>query len=120
MRIDGVDPNVVESVREKVVQPVVRNMRETKEITEDYKEHEERKKEGRSKGLDKALDQLNNVCQTMGNPVVFRLAEKDSQAVVEVYDGEEDKVVKEVTPEEVVSVVTQVERLLGLLIDARI
>lgn len=124
MRINGVDPNVVESVREKIVQPVVRQMGETKKISQEYQGREQDRDQGRreepSGGLKKALYQLNNVCQTMGNPVMFRLVEKDSKAVVEVYDGQEDRVVKEVAPEEILSVVTQVEKLLGLLIDARV
>ena len=56
----------------------------------------------------------------MSNPVSFRLVEKDSQAKVEVVDTQEGRVIKEVDPEEVVAVVTQMEKLLGLLLDTLI
>lgn len=120
MRINGVDPNVVERIREQVVQPVVRQLKDTREITEEYKEREQGKGKEPSDDLQKALNQLNQVSQTMGSPVLFRLVEKSSGVKVEVLDSEQEKVVKEVDPDEVIHVVTQVEKLLGLLIDTRV
>jgi|LFRM01.1.fsa_nt_gb uncharacterized FlaG/YvyC family protein len=122
MRLHGVDPNVVERVREQVTQPVVRELKGTRKINEDYREQGQAQQEeaGLSESLGRALDRLNQVCRTMGNPVSFRLVERDSEAKVEVYDGQENRVIREVNPEEVVHVVTQVEKLLGLLIDAHV
>lgn len=123
MKINGVDPVVIEQVREQVTKPVVREARETR-ITREYREQEFRQGQGRRKGfsrsLSQALEQLNEVCQSMGSPVRFRLVEKGSVARVEIVDIREDRVIKEVDPEEVISVVTQVEKLLGLLIDTLI
>jgi len=123
MKINGVDPVVIEQVKEQVTQPVVREARETR-ITREYREQEFRQGQGRREdfpgSLSQALEQLNQVCQSMRNPVGFRLVDKGSGAKVEIVDLREDKVIKEVDPEEVISVVTQVEKLLGLLIDTLI
>lgn len=120
MRINGVDPKVVEQVREQVSQPVVRQLKEAREINEEYREQEHSNREGSSGGLEQALEQLNQLSKTMGSSLIFRLVEKDSQAKVEVVDGQENRVIKEVNPEDVIQIVTQVEKLLGLLIDTRI
>lgn len=123
MRVNGVDPIVIEHVKDQVTQPVIRETKETR-ITREYKEQEYRQGQGRGDeyrgSLKQSLEQLNQVCQSMGNPISFRLVEKDSQAKVEVVDSAEDRVIKEVDPEDVVAVVTQVEKLLGLLLDTLI
>lgn len=121
VRINGVDPNVVERVREQVSQRVVRELKGSRRVNEDLREHGQGQREEDSpSGVRKALDQLNRVCHSMGNPVMFRLIERDSKAKVEVYDAQEDRVIKEVDPDEVLSVITQVEKLLGLLIDTHV
>lgn len=121
VRINGVDPNVVERVREQVSQRVVRELKGSRRVNEDLREHGQGQREEDSpSGVRKALDQLNRVCHSMGNPVMFRLIERDSKAKVEVYDAQEDRVIKEVEPDEVLSVITQVEKLLGLLIDTHV
>ncbi len=123
MKIGGVDPVVIEQVKEQVIRPAVRELQETR-ITREYKEQEFRQGQGRGDDfpstVKQSLEQLNQICQSMSNPVSFRLVEKDSQAKVEVVDTQEGRVIKEVAPEEVVAVVTQMEKLLGLLLDTLI
>ena len=123
MKISGVDPVVIEQVKEQVIRPAVRELKETR-ITREYKEQEFRQGQGRGddfpSAVKQSLEQLNQICQSMSNPVSFRLVEKDSQAKVEVIDTQEGRVIKEVAPEEVVAVVTQMEKLLGLLLDTLI
>lgn len=123
MKINGVDPVVIEQVKEQVTQPIVRETKETR-ITREYKEQEYRQGQGQNKSsqvsVEHSLNQLNQVCQSMGNPISFRLVEKDSKAKVEVWDTSENRMIKESDPEDVVSVVTQVEKLLGLLLDTLI
>ena len=48
MRLHGVDPNVVERVREQVTQPVVRELKGTRKINEDYREQGQAQQEGQS------------------------------------------------------------------------
>ena len=123
MKIGGVDPVVIEQVKEQVIRPAVRELQETR-ITREYKEQEFRQGQRRGddfpSAVEQSLEQLNQICQSMSNPVSFRLVEKDSQAKVEVVDTQEGRVIKEVAPEEVVAVVTQMEKLLGLLLDTLI
>ena len=68
MKINGVDPVVIEQVKEQVTQPVVREARETR-ITREYREQEFRQGQGRREdfpgSLSQALEQLNQVCQSM-------------------------------------------------------
>ncbi|NLO89034.1 MAG: flagellar protein FlaG [Clostridia bacterium] len=120
MKINGVDPRVIDQIREQYIQPVVRDSRQIKRVDR-YEEQEEREKGqfGRFSREDvkQSLDRLNSVYESFRNPIRFRLTEEDGEARVEVVDSEENRVLRAVDPEKVLAVMTQMEKLLGLLVD---
>lgn len=122
MKISGVDTRVVEQVKDQVTQPVVRKTLETR-ITREYKEQERDQEQHHGDARDRmrrSVEQLNRVYSSFKSPVRFRLVEEDEESKVQVLDIDEERVIKEVEPEKVMSAVTQVEKLLGLMVDTLI
>jgi len=122
MKINGVDPRVIEQIKEQYTQPVVRETRESRSVRQ-YEEQEGRQERGQQHEGDRlrqSIDRLNRVYESFRNPVRFRLVEEGEETKVEVVDLVENQAVKKVEPEKIMSVMTQVEKLLGLLVDVLI
>ncbi|NLK00893.1 MAG: flagellar protein FlaG [Clostridia bacterium] len=123
MRLNGVDPRVIEYIQNQTIQPVVRETKRIRPVRE-YKEQEGREDQGRQEytreGLKHSLDKLNGLFDSFENPVGFRLVEEDEKARVAVVDLVEDRVIKNVEPEKVMSMMMQMEKLLGFLVDVLI
>ncbi|HBT20179.1 MAG TPA: hypothetical protein DEA47_02240 [Peptococcaceae bacterium] len=120
LKINGVDPKVIDQIRDQYIQPVVRDSRQIKRVDR-YEEQEEREKEQfeqySREDIKQSIDRLNSIYESFRNPIRFRLTEENGEARVEVVDTAEDRVLKAVEPERVFAVMTQMEKLLGLLVD---
>ena len=121
MKVHGVDPRVIDAIQNKTLDPPIRETQESKAARE-YQEHERREQQGdfSEENLKQSLKELNEVYESFRNPVRFRLSRGEGETKVEVVDSVEDRVLKTVEPGQVLSAMTQVEKLLGLLVDTMI
>lgn len=64
-----------------------------------------------------ATEQLNNVMETFGKTLRFRMHESTSEMYVQVVDAGTDEVVKTIPSEEMLDVIARMHEVIGMLVD---
>jgi flagellar protein FlaG len=117
VRVEGVDPLVLNQVQSQTQKPIVQD---TKKINVDS-EQEKRQQEGKdgySQGdLEQAVEKLNAATDLFNIKLRFKLDHEKGEIYVLVIDASEGKVIRRIPPENVLKVTSQMQYMVGLLLD---
>ncbi|HHX88068.1 MAG TPA: flagellar protein FlaG [Firmicutes bacterium] len=124
MKVDGVEPAVLQRIQEQARQkrverfsgapegPAVKRSRQTlgqqKYQPEDYSYLER---------LQKEVDRLNDTARIYNIGLRFSIHQETERLVVQVYDRRDNEVIREIPPEKVLNLVAQIQQMIGLLLD---
>ncbi|NLC52328.1 MAG: flagellar protein FlaG [Firmicutes bacterium] len=124
MRVDGVDPLVMNKIQDRAQQKQVEETRQPATDTrvrqreqalgrehynEETKSHQER--------LEEEVARLNETAELFNIGLRFSIHKESERIMVQVYDRVEDKVIKEIPPERVLNLVAQIQNMIGILLD---
>ncbi|NMA91972.1 MAG: flagellar protein FlaG [Firmicutes bacterium] len=124
MKVDGVEPAVLQRVQDQARQkrvehslgapqdPAVKRRRQTlgKQMhqPEDYSYAEQLKDE---------VDRLNDTARIYNIGLRFKIHEGTDRVMVQVYDRRSEEIIREIPPEKVLNLVAQIQQMIGLLLD---
>jgi flagellar protein FlaG len=127
MKIDGIDPLVLNRMREQQEsRPAVR---EPGRIEPDSRIKQREKVLGEKPAplveetmleqLEEGIQKLNDTSEAFNLSLRFMLHQDSERWMVQVVDLVNDKVIREIPPEYVLNVVAQIQNLIGVLLDER-
>ena len=124
MKVDGIEPAVLQKVQEQTrrtrveqpagerADPAVKRRRQTvgqqQYRLEDQSYLEKRQRE---------VDRLNKTADLYNIGLRFSIHEETARMMVQVYDREDNEVIREIPPERVLNLVAQIQQMIGLLLD---
>ncbi len=124
MKVDGVEPAVLQRIQEQARQkrvehssgapegPAVKRRRQTlgQQVyqPEDYSYLER---------LQEEVDRLNDTAKIYNIGLRFSIHQETERLVVQVYDRTDNEVIREIPPEKVLNLVAQIQQMIGLLLD---
>lgn len=115
MKVDGIDPVVLQKIEAGVKRDVISEIEKTKvegEKKKAFPGREEYKKE-----LLRSTRQLNLTANAFNFGLRFKLDREENEIYVLVIDREKGEVVRRIPPENVINLAAQMEYFLGLLLD---
>ncbi|MEW8959870.1 MAG: flagellar protein FlaG [Moorella sp. (in: firmicutes)] len=117
MRVEGVDTVVLNQVQNQTQKPAVQD---AKKINVDS-EQEKRRQEGEggySRGeLQQAVEKLNAATDLFNIKLRFKLDHEKGELYVLVIDAREGKIIRRIPPENVLKVTSEMQYMVGLLLD---
>ncbi len=131
MKIDGIDPLLLNRIQEQVEGQQVEESQGTRtenRVTRDREgarppldnESPLAERELTYEDLEEAVEQLNDTVRTFDQSLRFELHEETERWMIEVWDRENEEVIKEIPPEDVLNVVAHIQKVLGVLLDQRL
>ena len=130
MKIDGLDPLVLGRIQQKGMgaeAPVIDEV-EAEDMEPDSPVDRWRQstadlpdmvEEITPEEVEEAVEEFNEVIQGFQKDLEFRLHEDSERWMVEVWDLEEDEIIKELPPERILDVVAQIQEMIGIMIDEK-
>ena len=120
MRIDRVDPAYLDRLYEQLGKTQEQQSRQERHEEVLGKDEEVGKWERTHlEELEENVRKLNEAAETFETGINLRVKEDEEQIAVEVVDRETEEVVREIPPERVLSMVAQIQNLIGLFVDVR-
>ncbi len=128
MRVDGIDPLVLNRVKDQTTKaPVQETDRSDAQRTLIRRQQQENRasqaevqsEAGQMRELEEALMKLNDTAEAMQLSLRFLMHEGSERWMVQVIDIQQDEIVREMPPENVLNVVAQIQNLIGVLLDER-
>lgn len=126
MKVDGIDPLVLNRLREQTVRPEVK---EPPKTDPDTRLRERRKVLGEityvpEEGsyldqLEEGVKKLNDTLSVFDVALRFQLHQEADRWMIQVLDLSEDQVIREIPPEKILNVVAQIQNLIGVLLDEK-
>lgn len=128
MRVDGIDPLVLNRVKDQTtkthVQDTDRSDAQRTLIKRQQKENKANQaavesEAGQLREVEEAIMKLNDTAEAMQLSLRFLMHEGSERWMVQVIDIQQDEIVREMPPENVLNVVAQIQSLIGVLLDER-
>ncbi len=128
MRVDGIDPLVLSRVKDQTTKPPAqetdRSNAQRELIRQQQKENRANQaavesEAGQLREVEEALMKLNDTAEAMQLSLRFLMHEGSERWMVQVVDIQQDEIVREMPPENVLNVVAQIQSLIGVLLDER-
>lgn len=117
MRVEGVDPLVLNQVQSQTQKPVVQDAKRINVDNEQEKQRHEGQP-GYSQGnLEQAVEKLNAATELFNIKLRFMLDHEKDEIYVLVIDASEGKVIRRIPPENILKVASQMQYMVGLLLD---
>ena len=130
MKIDGIDPLLLNRIQEQAERNQVEQSeqsgtenRVTREGRRSGMPQRESPLQGRElnpEEMEEMVEQLNETVRAFDQSLRFELHEETDRWMIEVWDRENEEVIKEIPPEDVLNVVAHIQNVLGVLLDRRI
>ncbi|MBC7346542.1 MAG: flagellar protein FlaG [Clostridia bacterium] len=119
MKVEGVDPVVLQQVQARAEQQAeLTQTRESRIRTEQQQDQERRfGTESFEQQLQRAVRQLNETSDLFQIRLRFKIDEETGDIYVLVIDREKGEIIRRIPPEKVISMVYQLEYMIGLLLD---
>jgi len=121
LKIPGIDPLVMQRIRERTTKQIVHDSEKPKVAEDKYKkqgqEYEEQYSEQR---LEELIEELNELFEEENAPIRFKLVVKDDMFKVQILDHKTKKIIKEVSPHQVLRLVRRHEDSRGIILDTSI
>ncbi|MHB1126194.1 MAG: flagellar protein FlaG [Bacillota bacterium] len=121
MRLPGIDPIVLNEIRNQTAQKQIQESRQVK-VTAEKKEREKQgKREQPSKRtLEESIKLLNQAMVDTGRALRFQPVKRDETMLIQIWDTSRNQVVREVPAELVLVMVNRIKDMLGMLMDEMI
>ena len=128
MRVDGIDPLVLNRVKDQTTRPAVqetdRSDAQKALIRQQQKENRANRaavesEAGQMREVEEAIMKLNDTAEAMQLSLRFLMHEGSERWMVQVVDIQQDEIVREMPPENVLNVVAQIQSLIGVLLDEK-
>ncbi len=68
-------------------------------------------------GLNDAVNMLNAAAKTINNRIAFSVDEKTDRIIMRVLDANNNEVIREIPPKEVIRLAAQIREMIGMFID---
>ncbi len=128
MRVDGIDPLVLNRVKDQTVKPQVQDTdRSDAQRTLIRRQQQENRanqaavesEAGQLREVEEAIMKLNDTAEALQLSLRFLMHEGSERWMVQVVDIQQDEIVREMPPEKVLNVVAQIQSLIGVLLDEK-
>ncbi|WP_025774193.1 flagellar protein FlaG [Neomoorella thermoacetica] len=117
MRVEGVDPLVLNQVQSQTQKPAVQNTKKIDVNTEQEKRRQEGQA-GYSQGdLKQSVEKLNATTELFNIKLRFKVDREKGEVYVLVIDASKGKIIRRIPPEKVLKVASQMQYMVGLLLD---
>ncbi|MDN5346736.1 MAG: flagellar protein FlaG [Clostridia bacterium] len=116
MRIEGVDPVVLNQVQAQTRQPAVQEMKKISITAEEERQGQEQKGTPQD-NLERSVRQLNLATELFDIKLRFKIDDESGELYVLVIDVSEGKVIRRIPPEKVINVAGQMKYMVGILLD---
>lgn len=119
MKIPGVDPIILNQVKNQTAKKVVHESREARVSGEKKERQGGRGHQGKQdrRALERSLELLNQAMEAAGRPLRFQLIERNGTIMVQIIDSFHNKLIRQVPPEKVLGLVGRVRDMIGLMVD---
>lgn len=116
MKVQGVDPIIMNRIHEKVRKQAVHDMRQT-EISRDRENRQEQEKRNPDrKALTAAVKKLNSTAETFGPDILFVMIEEGTPRIFMV-DKKTEQVIRELPLEKILSIIEERGNFVGMAVD---
>lgn len=121
MKIQGVDALILNKVQEQTQKPAVQELKKSK-VENRYDNQDERNNQQAGNGhqLDDSVKQLNKAAEALNVELKFEVHKDTHRVVVKVIDKAKNEVIREIPPEKIVDMVSQMQHMIGLFVDQRV
>lgn len=118
VKIHGVDPIVMDRIKERTQKEIVFQPEKTKVTADKNNEEKGRKKQKHNKkSLEEVVSRLNKLLEEEKAPLRFQIIVRDEKLKVQLLNIEENKVVSEVFPEKIYKLVRNPKEFSGFVVD---
>jgi len=111
----------INRVSEKVSQPLVSFFEPSKDKTPKEKDIKSAESVDRAsvsiEDVKDEVEKLNRIVKNYNHRVNFDVDQKTSQVVVKIVDGETDKIIRQIPPEEILNLSRRMDELRGMIFD---
>jgi len=118
MKIDGVDPLVVNQVINQTARSQVQSSRNIKTISD--KKHQEGQQQDVQGQLKDSVERLNKAADAFNIQLHFKIDQEENELYVYVVDIVENKVIRRIPPESFIEAASRMQKMVGLILDALI
>jgi flagellar protein FlaG len=126
MKVDGVDPLVMNRIHEQVRHKQVEESRET-QTDERVRQRQQAlgrphnlpEDENHQERLQREVERLNDAARLFNIQLRFQIHKESGRMMVQVYDQVEEEIIKEIPPEKVLNLVAQIQNMIGVLLDEK-
>ncbi|MDW7651576.1 MAG: flagellar protein FlaG [Bacillota bacterium] len=116
MRVQGVDPIILNRIQEKVNKQAVQQSRQT-EISDRQPRHGGKGQKAPDRDeLTAAVEKLNNTAEALGIGLLFVLDEGDTPAVF-VVEKETQNIIRELPPDKIHEMLEDMQGFVGMMVD---
>ncbi|CEP68885.1 Flagellar protein FlaG protein [Moorella glycerini] len=116
VRIEGVDPIILNRVQNQTKEPIVQEMKKIS-ITADEERQQREQKEKAQEYLESSVKQINTATELFNIKIRFKLDHENDEIYVLVIDTLEGKVIRRIPPENILKIANQMQYIVGLLLD---
>lgn len=121
VQIQGVDPILMERIRDKNRKTVIYESDQSRQVTErKEREHSKQRQQYKGKKLELSVDKLNKLLEEITAPIRFSIIVKGEVTMVQVIDLASEKVLSEVLPEKIYQFIRNIDDPKGFIIDGSI
>ncbi|HHW73826.1 MAG TPA: flagellar protein FlaG [Firmicutes bacterium] len=124
MKVDGIEPPVLQRVQDQTRQKRVEQPQgERADLATRRRQQAAGQQqpglEGRSnlEIIEDEVKRLNETAYLYNIGLRFSIHEETSRVVVQVYNREDNEVIRQIPPEKILNLVAQIQQMIGLLID---
>jgi len=124
VKVDGVEPVVLQGVQDQTRQKRVEHFSGAPEETavKHRRQSPGQQKQmpsnlSHSERLQDEVERLNDTAKIYNIGVRFKVHEDTERMIVQVYDRNNNEVIREIPPEKVLNLVAQIQQAVGLLLD---
>lgn len=117
VRVEGVDPLVLNQVQSQTQKPAVQDAKKINVNNEQDKRHQESEAGYSRDELQQAVEKLNAATDLFNIKLRFKLDHEKGELYVLVIDAREGKIIRRIPPENVLKVTSEMQYMVGLLLD---
>ena len=126
MKVDGIDPLVLNKVKDQPRNEVQQAQKGESDLRIKQREDVLGKLTASPESktfleeMEEGLNKINDTADAFNLSLRFRLHQESERWMVQIYEVENEEVIKEIPPEQVLNVIAQIQELFGILLDERL
>jgi flagellar protein FlaG len=118
VKVQGVDPTILNRIQGETSKQAVQDAKQARISGERQRQRGSGQKEAHdTDSLAASVFQLNKAAEAFNIQLRFRIDRENNEVVVLVIDNEKQQVIRTIPPNRVKAMLTQMQQLLGVLVD---